>query len=1790
MIRSTDKCLTCAQIAWLVLLSWASDCALAAAALPVVSELEPNDEPHQGQVFSAPVLLSGAMPKVGDQDAFRWQISDADAQRLWTLTLTGMPEALTGVSLNRVTFDESGKSVTERETLLSFGIRDGSRPVRHADLLLPPGELVVGVFGAGQSRGGFQPPNVELAPLQQAASAPPEDAQPPLTTAYRVAIDAGTAITVRTGKARDTMEQAGALRPGAVVAEIQRGKAWYRFEVPASDEPQRITVNAAIDLSRQLQLALVDSAGSTVSEGRSDRFGKISLPNLVLEPGAYFLKTADVAKGEVAAVRRVQWRQVGAVADGEEQEPNATWAKANQIAAGSALSGRMDQKGEADYFRFELSDALAAKPWNMALQSEDLKRVQLCLLDENGKSRQCRSGAPPVTLRRLVLNAGVHGLSVARSTEAGSYAVEFTEQSPLPPRSEQEPNDNAADASLFGKGRILKGTLSRQDADHVLLLTTEEPQLWRVQAIGQNLQDLGYRPQHGSGVQSVRAGADSRRLRLDNLFLLPGQHHFSLTARQDTSYVLRALPLGPPSPHVEREPNDGRSKAHSLRLNHKTVALLTEKSDVDWYRFYLAAAQTLSLALRPAADAGYRVTLYQDGGQLKQFALAQGAALKESLWLDPGDYYLSVSSSPTSEAEYELQLDQVAAPARVSDREPNDRVNLAAPWPVDGAFKGTLGVSRAGADWYRLLPREQPQTFVLPKLSGQRLAFVDANRRSIAKATTDPEGVTRITLPAATESYLYLSGKGGYAFRITGPDADAASSAEPGALPLEMQFAPDFAPVAAYSDWQQNLTAQLKLHNTGPEALTMSLQATTTDDRWQLQVPSTSITLDAGQQRTLALPLTVAPDAWPDTAVSLRVTAADRRNRQARADHALVAERQAQPANPALHQPVPQALQGHINVGLAARGARWRADPKKFSALNDGLLALGWYFQSKRDGRTGPAVEVPVLELAGANLVPVTGFSLHPFGLQDGQPAQRNAQEFAIALSSDGQSFETVLTGTLSRHQREQFFVLDEPRPARFARLHLLSSTDAQGIALGEWKVLAAPASVPEAQSANLADPDFGGHVVSMSPPQPNYGYLKPLLKAADSRVNNRQQAGFDAGWVIGFHHNRAARIDRLSWRNEDQGQPFAAAEVLVSRDSPLGPWTSVGDWALDGDGEQQFVLPAPVWARFVKFDVADTPVRTTMTLPAQIKIFEAADEYGTILGEWGYDSFRGPYELAHPADPEQVPDALPAHTVRERAQRLSPDEPLAGVVRLGHYDNWYAVQVPEGHNQLTLTLSGTPLLRAEATLRRDEEPLVLETLEALPGRQVLGARVTPGTYLVRVSEPPRSVVFTWDTSGSTAAVRPIIRQAVMSYIQDVKPGLDEARMLPFGGSFLSSQWLDQPYMLQSVLNDYNGAGNSSEAETAIVKASRALQKRRGQRVIVLITDAATGSDRQLWTTLEQTRPRIIALGVSSRGAFGSNPPRERDLMQDWAMVGEGYYEYIENAGAMERAFDRASSKIRQPANYSIGVQTRFEPDPEPGFLQVLYAEPGQEPDVQLPQRTIEVVLDASGSMLQRMEGKRRYQIARETLEDLLAEQLPDSVHFGLRVFGHEEPGACRTDLVMPPAKLDREAATRILERIVPKNLAKTPIADSLKATARDLSGVPGEKVVLLITDGEETCGGDVEAAIEALSGTGVAAVLNVIGFGVDDPELTATFARWAQAGGGSYRSAGSAQSLGVSTAALAAAGFSVLSDGEEITQGFSGGPPIPLPAGRYQLRIDQGQSIDVDIPAGGTRTVTLSQ
>jgi hypothetical protein len=211
-------------------------------------------------------------------------------------------------------------------------------------------------------------------------------------------------------------------------------------------------------------------------------------------------------------------------------------------------------------------------------------------------------------------------------------------------------------------------------------------------------------------------------------------------------------------------------------------------------------------------------------------------------------------------------------------------------------------------------------------------------------------------------------------------------------------------------------------------------------------------------------------------------------------------------------------------------------------------------------------------------------------------------------------------------------------------------------------------------------------------------------------------------------------------------------------------------------------------------------------------------------------------------------------------------------------------------------------------------------------------------------------------------------------------------------------------------------------------------------------------------------------------------------------------------------------------------------------------------------------------------------------LTKLTASTIPAGTPFAFRVFGREVD-SCQTDLDVPVGPLNPAAVGQRIAALQAKNGAKTPIGASLAKVSDDLKSVTGEKLVVLITDGEETCGGDPALEIEELRKAGIGTRVSIVGFALDDKKLAATFRRWSDLGGGAFFDAKDAAGLDKSLTEALRPGFEVVNaQGQVIASGVVGGDAVAAPAGNHTVRIKgrTGAGKPVTVQSKQTASVAL--
>ena len=297
-----------------------SNTALSADGMPVVVEFEPNDLPQQALSFSAPVTLSGSM-NANDQDAFLWRISDADALQRWNLTLYGIPEVLTGVSIVRIDYgpdphapNSAAKEVViGTKTLLTFGIRDGSRPVTRRNIFFPPGDYVVGFFQTRTSA-GFKPPSPGSA-LAESMSTSAAGQANSAANAYRLVIEPGLKAAFPTPKSHSTRDTAAILRPGRSYSAITSDASWYVVDVSDAQAEKLWTLQGEVMLENVLTARLsMPRAQNSVQQSRIGQ-AILSCRTLLCLPGVTScnsMRPATLPAPGVSGCQKVAlWLRVG---------------------------------------------------------------------------------------------------------------------------------------------------------------------------------------------------------------------------------------------------------------------------------------------------------------------------------------------------------------------------------------------------------------------------------------------------------------------------------------------------------------------------------------------------------------------------------------------------------------------------------------------------------------------------------------------------------------------------------------------------------------------------------------------------------------------------------------------------------------------------------------------------------------------------------------------------------------------------------------------------------------------------------------------------------------------------------------------------------------------------------------------------------------------------------------------------------------------------------------------------------------------------------------------------------------------------------------------------------------------------------------------------------------------------------------------------------------------------------------------------------------------------------------
>ncbi len=170
------------------------------------------------------------------------------------------------------------------------------------------------------------------------------------------------------------------------------------------------------------------------------------------------------------------------------------------------------------------------------------------------------------------------------------------------------------------------------------------------------------------------------------------------------------------------------------------------------------------------------------------------------------------------------------------------------------------------------------------------------------------------------------------------------------------------------------------------------------------------------------------------------------------------------------------------------------------------------------------------------------------------------------------------------------------------------------------------------------------------------------------------------------------------------------------------------------------------------------------------------------------------------------------------------------------------------------------------------------------------------------------------------------------------------------------------------------------------------------------------------------------------------------------------------------------------------------------------------------------LVLDASGSMWQKISDGYKIRIAQDVINELLV-TLPVEQELGLITYGHRRKGDCGDiEMLVPPGAGTRDAISSAIKSLDPKG--KTPLSAAVIQAADVLRIEENASTVILVSDGRETCDLDPCAVGSELEDRGIDFTTHVIGFDVGEENDREQLRCLAENTGGKFLTASTASEL----------------------------------------------------------------
>jgi len=547
-------------------------------------------------------------------------------------------------------------------------------------------------------------------------------------------------------------------------------------------------------------------------------------------------------------------------------------------------------------------------------------------------------------------------------------------------------------------------------------------------------------------------------------------------------------------------------------------------------------------------------------------------------------------------------------------------------------------------------------------------------------------------------------------------------------------------------------------------------------------------------------------------------------------------------------------------------------------------------------------------------------------------------------------------------------------------------------------------------------------------------------------------------------------------------------------------------------------------------------------------------------------------------------------------AQALPLEQALKGEVAREDVD-YYKISL-KGHsgNTLNLRIDSADIIRPEYELQTPEGDAVKPSHVSNAGTWMkVSYQLQSSDYYLKIWRPDAFLSIVYDDSGSMKRNVKTVKRVLTGYLDRLGEGLN-LRLLKYTGEpkFLS-EFTNNPDELKEALVKQVKGGGGTDTFKGLSAAVGSLKAQPGSRAVLAIFDVidCSGSDclqkyLRLWDAIldDAVSFNVIALSPEwDKNTPYFNNTREQ-IFKEIAYASRGQFYHSPFDEQIAESSDQIFKQLTSPSIYRIEAEW-IQTETKPGSIEVLFEEGAEKQAA----KNVELILDASNSMWGQIQGEAKITIAKEVLNQII-DGLPDEMNVGLRMYGHRyklnDSKACQdTELVAPIGPIDKTRLNAEVDKVTPRG--KTPLVHSVLEGIKDFKDIKGGMIVL-ISDGIESCDGDIDSIAPAVQDAGLELKVNIIGFDIKDAEAREQLEAIAASTGGAYLDARDSDQLLSSLEQTLKVEFVLLdAEGNIKVKGTVGGKPVEILEGTYTLRLlVDPEPIEMEVSVRPDQTLQL--